>query len=293
MLPVTGFIDLHCHPPVKAYLEGPFAPYLDHVAAIFRRPVQVMEPEELADLYRSLDGRAVLLGWDAGTATGLPPFTSSQVAELVAVAPDVFVGFGGIDPHRADAVDQVDIAADAGMLGLKFHPSVQRFDPADPRYLDIFARAVAHGLVCLFHTGYTALGSGMPGGAGVETEYANPMRLDSLAARIPELSIIAAHPSWPWQEEAIATARHKPSVWLELSGWSPRRFPPALVEAVTGELLHRSLFGSDFPFITPQKWIGDWEQLDIAPEATRRILHDNAAELLGLADDRGDPDAGG
>ncbi len=82
---------------------------------------------------------------------------------------------------------------------------------------------------------------------------------------------------------AIATARHKPSVWLELSGWSPRLFPPDLVEAVAGELSHRSLFGSDFPFITPQKWIGDWERLGLSAEVTRRVLHDNAEALLGLS----------
>ena len=155
----------------------------------------------------------------------MPPFTSAQVAALVAVAPDVFIGFGGVDPHKPEAIASVDVAADLGMAGLKFHPSVQRFDPADPSHDAVFARAEERSLVCLFHTGYTALGSGMPGGAGVETSYANPMRLDSLAARHPELRIVAAHPSWPWQAEAIATARHKPSVWLELSGWSPRLFP--------------------------------------------------------------------
>ena len=279
---MTMFIDLHCHPPVREYLEGPFAPYLAEVEKVFRRPVPVMEPGELADFYRAAGGMAVLLGWDAETATGRPPFSSAQVAALAAVAPDVFIGFGGVDPHKPDAVAAVDVAAGLGMAGLKFHPSVQRFDPADPRHDTIFGRAAEHGLVCLFHTGYTALGSGMPGGAGVETSYANPMRLDSLAARHPQLRIIAAHPSWPWQDEAIATARHKPSVWLELSGWSPRLFPPELLDAVTGELSHRALFGSDFPFITPQKWIGDWELLGVPAEVTRRVLHDNAAALLGL-----------
>ena len=280
---MTAFIDMHCHPPVRAYLEGPFAPYLEQVEDVFKRPVAVMEPEELADFYRGLDGRAVLLGWDAETATGCRPFTSADVAALVDLAPEVFIGFGGVDPHKPDAVEAVGAAADLGMVGLKFHPSVQRFDPADPAHLPIFARAAEHGLVCLFHTGYTALGSGMAGGAGVETSFANPMRLDTLAARIPELRIVAAHPSWPWQDEAIATARHKPSVWLELSGWSPRLFPATLLDAVTGELGERALFGSDFPFITPQKWIGDWERLGVEAEVTRRILHDNAAALLGLA----------
>ncbi len=237
---MTAFIDMHCHPPVRAYLEGPFAPYLEQVERVFRRPVAEMEAAELADFYRGLDGRAVVLGWDAETATGCRPFTSADVAGLVAVGPDVFIGFGGIDPHKPDALDAVDAAADLGMSGLKFHPSVQRFDPADPDHQPIFDRAAELGLVCLFHTGYTALGIRDAGWSRRGDVLRQPDATRHLAARVPELRIVAAHPSWPWQDEAIATARHKPSVWLELSGWSPRLFPAALLEAVTGELRERA-----------------------------------------------------
>ncbi len=276
------FIDMHCHPPVPEYLEGPFAPYLGELEKRFGRPVPRMSVDELAGYYRSLDGRAVLLGWDARTATGLPPFTSTQVAALVATAPDVFIGFGSVDPHRADHIAGVDQIADLGLKGIKFHPSAQRFDPADPALRPMFARAAEHGLVCLFHTGYTALGAGLPGGGGVETRFANPMLLDSLAAHVPDLRIIAAHPSWPWQDEAIAAARHKPSIWIELSGWSPKYIPQTLLDAVTRELADRTLFGSDFPFITPEKWLRDWTALGLGEDVTRAVLHDNAAGLLGL-----------
>ncbi len=276
------FIDMHCHPPVAAYLDGPFAPYLPELEKRFGRTVPRMTVGELAEYYRSLDGRAVLLGWDASTATGLPPFTSEQVADLVATAPDTFVGFGAVDPHQADAPDHVDRTADLGLHGLKFHPSAQRFDPSDPVHRPVFERAARRGLVCLFHTGYTALGAGLPGGGGVQTRYANPMLLDALAADVPELSIVAAHPSWPWQPEAIAAARHKPSIWLELSGWSPKYFPPELLDASTGPLAARTLFGSDFPFITPELWLREWAKLDIDDTVTRGVLHDNATRLLGL-----------
>jgi predicted TIM-barrel fold metal-dependent hydrolase len=252
-----GFIDMHCHPPVPEYLEGPFGPYLAELETRFGRPVPRMSAGELADFYRSLAGKAVILGWDAEAATGLPPFSTQQVAELVAVAPDVFIGFGAVDPHRADTVAAVDEAVQLGMKGLKFHPSAQRFDPSKGRVRPMFERAAEHGLVCLFHTGYTALGAGLPGGGGVETRYAHPMLLDALAVRVPELQIIAAHPSWPWQDEAIAVARHKPSVWLELSGW-------------------------DFPFITPDMWLREWGKLDVDPAITEAVVHDNAARLLGL-----------
>ncbi len=276
------FVDMHCHPPVPEYLDGPFAPFLPELEKRFGRPVPRMSPDELADYYRSLGGRAVLLGWDARSATGLPPFSSRAVADLVATAPDVFIGFGAVDPHHPEATAGVDEVHALGLSGIKFHPSAQRFDPSDPRHRPVFERAAEHGLVCLFHTGYTALGAGLPGGGGVETRFANPMMLDALAAHVPHLQIVAAHPSWPWQDEAIAAARHKPTIWLELSGWSPKFFPQTLLDAVTTQLADRTLFGSDFPFITPEFWLREWERLDVDPAVSTRVLHDNAALLLDL-----------
>ncbi len=276
------FIDMHCHPPVPAFLDGPFAPYLPALERQFGRPVPRLTADEIGSMYRDLGGRAVVLGWDASTATGLPPFTTADVADVLAAAPDVFIGFGAVDPHRDDAVNAVTEAADSGMHGLKFHPSAQRFDPSDDRFHAMFSAAAERGLVCLFHTGYTALGAGLPGGAGIETRLADPLLLDALAARLPDLQIVAAHPSWPFQQNAIAAAMHKPSIWLELSGWSPRRIPPELLDAVCGPLSTRTLFGTDFPFITPEKWLRDWEQLDVDEAVTRSVLHDNAVRLLGL-----------
>ena len=281
-LVVMTFIDMHCHPPVPAYLDGPFGPYIPELERRFGRPVPRMSETELADYYRSLDGRAVILGWDAEATTGLLPFSSKDVAALVATAPDVFIGLGAVDPHRADLVDAVDEVHDLGLKGIKFHPSAQRFDPSDVHFRPMFERAAEHDLVCLFHAGYTAFGAGMPGGGGVETRLANPMLLDALAVHVPDLQIVAAHPSWPWQDEAIAAARHKPSIWLELSGWSPKHFPQILLDAVTGELNDRALFGSDFPFITPEYWFKEWDKLGVDEAATRAILHDNAARLLGV-----------
>lgn len=276
------FIDMHCHPPVAEFLDGPFGPFLPELEKRFGHPIPRMDAGELADYYRSLDGRAVILGWDNEATTGLPPFSSDQVAKLVATAPDVFIGFGSVDPHRTDLIEPVERAAKLGLSGLKFHPSAQCFDPTKKRFRPMFELAAELGLVCLFHTGYTALGAGLPGGGGVQTRYANPMLLDTLAAVVPSLKIIAAHPSWPWQSEAIAAARHKPTIWLELSGWSPKYFPQELIEACTGALAERTLFGSDFPFITPEMWLREWDKLGVDAAVTQRILLDNAAALLGL-----------
>jgi uncharacterized protein len=280
---VTRFIDIHVHPPVAEFFEGPFAPYLSGVEKEFGKSFEAMTVNEIADHYRSRDGRAVLLAWDAESATGLRPLSGQQVADMVAQHPDVLVGFGSVDPHKgAAAVGGVHEAARLGMRGLKFHPPAQRFSPSDRLAYPVWDVAQSLGLPVLIHSGYTAMGVGMPGGGGVELRFGDPMLVDRVAVDFPELRIILAHPSWPWQDQALAVARHKKNVYLELSGWSPATFSEALLRAMRGPLADRILFGSDFPFLTPDEWLTGFEKLEVPEDIARRVLHDNAAELLGL-----------
>jgi predicted TIM-barrel fold metal-dependent hydrolase len=109
------------------------------------------------------------------------------------------------------------------------------------------------------------------------------MHLDDVAADFPDLTIVMAHPSFPWQEEALAVATHKPTVHIDLSGWSPKYFPPILVRYANSILKDRVLFGSDYPVITPDRWIADFDKLDIKPEVRPLIMKQNAVRLLGLA----------
>jgi predicted TIM-barrel fold metal-dependent hydrolase len=97
------------------------------------------------------------------------------------------------------------------------------------------------------------------------------------------MQIIVAHPSWPWQDEAISLAMHKPNIWIDLSGWSPKYFPPQLVQYANTLLKDRILFGSDFPLITPDRWLKDFEEAGFKDEVKPLILKQNAMRLLGLA----------
>jgi predicted TIM-barrel fold metal-dependent hydrolase len=108
------------------------------------------------------------------------------------------------------------------------------------------------------------------------------MCIDDVAADFPELRIILAHPSFPWQDEALAVATHKPNVYIDLSGWSPKYFPETLVRYTNTLLKDKMLFGSDFPMLTPDRWLADFEQLPIREDVRPRVLKDNAARLLGL-----------
>ena len=140
-----------------------------------------------------------------------------------------------------------------------------------------------HGLVALFHTGQTGVGAGARGGGGIRLKYSNPLYLDDVAADFPDMDIIMAHPSFPWQDEALSIAIHKPRVYIDLSGWSPKYFSPQLVQYAGSLLRHKVLFGTDFPVITPERWIKDFENVSIKPEVRPLIMKENAARLFGLS----------
>ena len=62
------------------------------------------------------------------------------------------------------------------------------------------------GAIALFHTGQTGVGSGMRGGGGMRLKYSNPMYPRRRGGGFPDMPIILAHPSFPWQEEALSVA---------------------------------------------------------------------------------------
>jgi uncharacterized protein len=110
------------------------------------------------------------------------------------------------------------------------------------------------------------------------------MCLEDVAADLPELRIVLAHPSFPWQDEAISVCLHKENVWIDLSGWSPKYFAPQLVQYANSQLRTKVLFGSDFPLITPDGWLADFAEAPFKDEVRPLILKENAARLLGLQD---------
>ena len=138
------------------------------------------------------------------------------------------------------------------------------------------------GLPAIFHTGQNGIGAGLPGGCGIKLGYSNPLLLDDVAADFPGLQIIMAHPSVPWQDEAISIATHKANVYIDLSGWSPKYFPESLVRLANSVLQDKVLFGTDFPLITPENWLGALRGPAAQGEVRPKILKHNAVRLLGL-----------
>ena len=274
-------IDFHVHLPTPDWLDGSMDGYVEAAEAYFRSTVERQSLGELADKYRALDVLAVLLAWDAETATGRPRVPNETIAAACLEYPDAFTGLGSVDPHKPSAVDEVARIAELGLRGVKFHPSLQAFAPDDPKYWPVFAACERHGLLALFHTGTSGIGARQPGGQGIRIDYAHPLKLDAVAAAHPELTVVAAHFGWPWQMDLIAVALHKTNVYIDISGWSPKRIPPEVVRELKGRLSGQFLWGSDFPFIEPERCLAELDELGLASPA---LLRDNAARVLRLPD---------
>jgi predicted TIM-barrel fold metal-dependent hydrolase len=246
--------------------------------------------EQLPDLasmvayYRERQMMFVAFTIDEITRTGQEAaVTSWQIAEAAKSYPDVMIPFGSVDPHRGrQGVELVDRLIEAGVRGFKFHGSLQQIFANDPLAYPLYERMEAAGLPVLFHTGQSGAGRGVRGGGGIRLKYTNPMHIDDVAVDFPDLPIIMAHPSFPWQDEAIAVALHKPQVYIDLSGWSPKYFPPQLVQHANSLLQDKVLFGSDFPLIRPDDWIAEFDKLGIKDSVRPKILRDNAVRLFKL-----------
>jgi uncharacterized protein len=278
-------IDVHVHTERSRAGHDPLPPELRAAAArYFASDEPLPTVDDVAAYYRERRMAAVVFTVDWESRSGLAPIPNEEIAEAAAANPDVLIPFASVDPARPDAVERAYRLIDEhGVRGFKFHPNLQAFFPNDRSAYPLYEAIAEAGLPALFHTGHSGIGTGLPGGGGLHLKYSNPMCLDDVAADLPELTIVLAHPSFPWQDEAISICLHKQNVWIDLSGWSPKYFPPQLVQYANTQLREKMLFGSDFPMITPDRWLADFEQAPFRDEVRPLILKENAARLLGLA----------
>jgi len=241
------------------------------------------EANTLAEYYRSRKIAFVIFTVDE-RLTGRPRVSNEEVVRFAERNSDVAIPFASIDPNRgAEGVQEAKRLVSAGKIrGLKLHPPLQKFIPNDPLAYPLYEVFAEAQLPVIFHTGHSGIGTGMPGGGGVHLKYGHPMPIDDVAVDFPSMPIIMAHPSCPWQDEAISICLHKPNVYIDLSGWSPKYFSPTLIQYANTLLKNKVLFGSDYPLITPDRWIADFEKIAIRDEVRPLILKENALKLFGL-----------
>jgi predicted TIM-barrel fold metal-dependent hydrolase len=276
-------IDVHTHVHRSVTATPGEDAGVDAMAAYFKTDAAAYTVDELAGYYRERNMAAVTFTIDVKDRP--PRVTSEEIAERAAANADVIIPFASVDPARgADGVAAARrLIEEHKVRGFKFHPSAQEFYPNDRAAYPLYEVIAAAGLPSLFHTGQTGAGAGQRAGGGIRLAYSNPMYLDDVAVDFPDMPIILAHPSFPWQEEALAVATHKPQVYIDLSGWSPKYFPPILVQYANTLLKDKVLFGTDFPMLTPDRWRRDLDQTAIRDEIKPALYKHNAARLLRLA----------
>jgi uncharacterized protein len=280
-------IDVHVHVLASVAEQERSGAEASSLAGTFGTIPELTVPE-LAAYYRERSMAAVVFTVDSVTRTGRESRVSNEeIAEQAADYADTLIPFASVDPGRGAAGVRIArrLIDEHHVRGFKFHPSAQEFYPNDRAAYALYEVIAEAGLPALFHSGQTGVGSGQRAGGGIRLKYSNPIHLDDVAVDFPDMPIIIAHPSVPWQDEALAVAGHKPQVYIDLSGWSPKYFAPQLVKQANSLLKKKVLFGSDFPAITPDRWLADFAKLDLKDEVRPLILKDNAIRLLGLAPD--------
>lgn len=281
-------IDMHVHVATGdnlALADAQGQSEANAAQAYFKVDRLHVPPDEVAERYRRLSIQAVVFDVDTETRTGRR-VSNDEVAAAVRRNDDVLIGFGSVDPWKGVVAiaETKRCVEELGLRGMKFHPGVQAFAPNDPRFSPLWETCSKLRIPIVFHTGMSGIGAGQPGGDGIRLKHCQPLLLDDVAADFPELTIIGAHPSWPWQDEMLAIARHKANVYIDLSGWAPKYFSPALVQQMNSLLQDKCLFGSDFPVIPTERWLKDFADLPIKEAVRPKILYSNAARILGLPD---------
>jgi predicted TIM-barrel fold metal-dependent hydrolase len=272
-------IDTHVHiepDPTGNAAEEAARKYFGNTGVSYSR-------KDLAEYYRSRNIGCVVFSVDE-RLTGRPQVPNEEVAAFAAENSDIVMAFASVDPMRgADAVKEARrLIATGGFRGFKLHPPLQQFHANDKAAYPFYEVVAEAKLPVIFHTGHSGIGTGMPGGGGVRLKYGNPMDIDDVAVDFPDMPIIMAHPSFPWQDEAISVCLHKPQVYIDLSGWSPKYFSPILIQYANTLLKKKMLFGSDYPLITPDRWMTDFAAIAIRDEVRPLILKENAARLFSL-----------
>jgi predicted TIM-barrel fold metal-dependent hydrolase len=273
-------IDTHVHiepEPTGNAAEEAARKYFGNAGVSYGR-------KELAEYYRSRKIGCVVFSVDE-RLTGRPQVSNDEVVAFAAENSDIVMAFASVDPMRgADAVKEARrLIAKGGIRGFKLHPPLQQFHANDKAAYPFYEVLAEAKLPVIFHTGHSGIGTGMPGGGGVRLKYGNPMDIDDVAVDFPDMPIIMAHPSFPWQDEAISVCLHKPQVYIDLSGWSPKYFSPILIQYANTLLKKKMLFGSDYPLITPDRWMTDFAAIAIRDEVRPLILKENAARLFSLS----------
>lgn len=278
-------IDLHSHWGTERGYPLRTEQELEQQQATWRSKPKYDSEKEMTDYFRAQEVQVFLdLGFTKRMAIDEVRRHHDYVFETQGRHSDVIVGnWLQIDPRSGDAgLRELErcFKEGGGVVGYTVSGSAIGLHACDPLFDPFYELCREAGAPVLIMVGYTGLGAGLPGGKGVILDLCHPSYVDRVAVRYPDLAIVAGRPAWPWQDEMIAVMLHKPNVWCELHGWSPKYLTPNLQHDIARRLKNRIMFGGDYPLFRYERLVADWEGLDLGEDILRKVFHENAEAFL-------------
>ena len=218
-------IDVHTHAEVSCRqpMDVMWEPFDAAASKYFKVGKRPTIAETLA-YYRERKIGLVMFTVDSEFQIGNRRIANDEIADAARENADIMIAFASIDPHKGmmGVREARDLIEGGVVRGFKFHPTCQGFFPNDPMAYKLYEVIAEYKLPAIFHTGHSGMGTGMRGGGGLRLKYSQPIHIDDVACDFPDMTIIMAHPSWPWTDEALSIALHKSNVYIDLSGWMPK-----------------------------------------------------------------------
>jgi predicted TIM-barrel fold metal-dependent hydrolase len=277
-------IDFHIHIGLKEHWHDWVHDYQKSSGSDFyKRYDELIVPEKFAEyLKRRHIAKAVILPDICPITTGV--VTNEYVMEFCE-GQDIFIPFCTVNPSLTTHPDQdVRRYFQLGAKGIKLYPSYNHFYPNERRLYPMYAIAQEEQLPILVHTGSSVF-------KGTKIKYADPIFLDEVATDFPDLVLLMAHGGRGiWYDRAFFLSRLHPYLYLEISGLPPKNLLNYFPDMENN--IDKFVYGSDWPAVqTIASNIDAIKKLPLKEASVKKILYENAAKILGLAQSE-DSDAG-
>ncbi len=240
-----------------------------------------MKPQSVAEVVADLNShnvvRAVITGRDCEKTYG-GKSNNASVINFVQSFPEKFIGFFGLDPHKGmQAVrDLRKAVGELGMRGAAVDPYLAQIYPHDAKYYPLYSTCCELNIPIVFTTGPATL---VPGAV---IDHVAPRYIDFVARDFPELKIVISHGGYPWVNEAIIVAERNQNVFIEISEFERSPMSEAYIQAANSMIAHKLLYASAHPFVDFRQALRTYGELPFTPDVRQKVMHDNAATLLGL-----------
>jgi uncharacterized protein len=281
--------DCHSHFSTRAGLHHRSMEEYEQAQRVFKRKRTFQTEAEMAENFRSRDVRTILDIYRTWRMTDEDEIRASNdyATEFARQNRDIVYGnWLAVNPEMKDFwfKEYERLAgSNAGFLGFCQSQNTLRHPPSDPIWDPFYKLSIDAGIPVLLMVGLTGIGQGLPGGGGIVLDDGHPRHIDIVAARFPELKILAGRPAWPWQDDMLAILLHKANVSYEVHGWSPKYFTPALKKEIGGRLQDRVMFGWDWPTLTLERLMEDWRELGYKDEVYEKVFQHNAEAFFPSA----------